>query len=487
MAEGPLRRFRPTAANPWNRLRAAHLLNRAGFGGTPAEVDRLAGMPVEAAVDELLNDERVPDGPFPEVDYSAVRELSLALLQARRAGADERAVRGLARELTRLNLQKFQELRERWLRRMIQTRRPLQEKMVLFWHGHLVSGLPGTQVAEHMGAQLDLFRRLATGNFKALILAVSRDPAMLSYLDNASNRKGRPNENYARELMELFTMGVGAYTEQDVKEAARAFTGWTVSGTDFLFRREQHDDGVKTFLGRTGAWDGTDIIDLIFEQPATSRFLPRRLWEYFAYPAPEESLVEELGGVFRRSRWEVKPLLRAIFLSEAFYSARAIRSQIKSPAQLVVGTIRLTGGDLPDEALARAMELMGQVLLAPPNVGGWPRGRGWINTATILARANFSGLVLDGAMPGVRRVRTAPARVEHLIDASRVRTAGDAVDQLVERFLQAPLDGRRRWGLLRAFGTNREETPWTLDGPRARAQLRSAVHLLLSMPEFQLS
>lgn len=485
MAEVSLRKFQPTAANPWNRVKAAHLLNRAGFAGTPEQITRLASMRFEAAVDELLNYEQTPEADFPEVDFSGLREMYAALLRLRQGRADQRTLRELINQINRLNTLKFQELRANWIGRMIRSVRPLLEKMVLFWHGFLVSGFPDTPVAEHMAIQLALFRRMATGNFKELLRAVSRDPAMLSYLDNNSNRKGRPNENYARELLELFTLGIGNYTEQDIKEAARAFTGWTVAGNDFVFLRDRHDDGLKTFLGRTGNWDGGDIIDIIFEQPAAARFLPRRLWEFFAYLGPEESLVEELSGVFRRSNLEIKPVLRAIFQSEAFYSEKGLRAQIKSPAQLVVGAVRLTGAEIPELGLARAMDLMGQVLLYPPNVGGWPKGQGWVNTATMLVRYNFSNLLVSGTMPGVGRQRPTAARVDHLIDPSRVRTAGDVIDQLVDRFIQAPLDGRRRWGLLRAFGTNREDTPIVLD-PRGQEQLRSAVHLIMSMPEFQL-
>src|SRR3990172_9529386 len=275
MAEVSLRKFQPTPANPWNRIKAAHLLNRAGFGGTPEQVTRLASMRFEAAVDELLNYEQTSDATFPEVDFSGLREIYAALLRLRRERADERTLRELANQINRLNNLKFQELRANWIGRMVQTGRPLLEKMVLFWHGLLVSGFPDTRVAEHMAIQLDLFRRMATGNFKELVLAISRDPAMLSYLDNNSNRKGRPNENYARELLELFTMGIGNYAEQDIKEAARAFTGWTFAGNEFAFRRNEHDEGLKTFLGRTGSWDGTDIINIVFEQPATARVLPR--------------------------------------------------------------------------------------------------------------------------------------------------------------------------------------------------------------------
>lgn len=483
-----MRRFQPSATNPWNRVKAAHLLNRAGFGGTPDELSRFTGLRVEAAVDELLNFESAQDVAFPDVDFTAIHELYEELVRLRRSRGEQRAIRAAANQLNRANREKFQEIRAGWVSRMIQTRRPLQEKMVLFWHGLLVSGFPETRSAEHMAIQLNLFRRMATGSFKQLILAISRDPAMLAYLDNNTNRKGRPNENYARELLELFTMGIGNYTEQDIKEAARAFTGWSFAGNEFVFRGAWHDDGVKTFLGRTGNWDGSDIISIIFEHEATARFLPRKLLEFFVYQAPDEPLVAELGGVFKRSNWELKPLLRTIFLSEVFYSDKAMRTQVKSPAQLVVGAARTTGTEIPPLALVRAMDLMGQALLYPPNVGGWPLGKGWINTASVMLRYNFSTLLLNGAMPGVGGGRrAAPGRVEHLIEVAKVKTAGDVVNQLVDRFVQTPLDGRRKWGLLRAFGTNREDTPVAVDGANFQNQLRSAVHLVMSMPEYQLN
>ncbi len=484
MAEAKLQKFVPSAQNPWDRVKAAHLLNRAGFGATPEEIDRMAGMRFEAAVDELLNYESVP-GEVPGVTFTEVRQAYEEYIRLRLARADERTLREALNRVQRLNGQKIQEVRVDWVRRMLVSQRPLQEKMVLFWHGHLVSGFPDVKSAEHMAMQLELFRRSATGNFKDLIVGISRDPAMLDYLDNNSNRKGHPNENYARELMELFTLGIGNYTEQDIKEAARAFTGWTYVGNDFVFNPKQHDDGVKTFLGRTGALDGTDVIDIIFEHPAAARWLPRKLFEFFAYLGPDQSIIEELAGVFKASKWSVKAVLRKIFLSGLFYSENSMRAQIKSPVELVVGAVRLLKADTPEPMLLRAMDLMGQVLLFPPNVGGWPKGKGWINTATILIRYNFSNLLLNGGMPGVSGRRQAAARVDHLIDGSSAATTGHVIDQLVDRFIQAPLSDRRRWALLRALGSNRDDTPFATAGPQVQERLRSAVHLIMSMPEYQ--
>src|SRR3989442_3159037 len=291
--------------------------------------------------------------------------------------------------------------------------------------------------------------------------------------------------------MELFTMGVGNYTEQDVKEAARAFTGWTFVDNEFVFRRGQHDDGVKTCVGRTGTLDGTDVIDIIFGQPAAARHLPRKLFEAFAHLGPEESVVDELADMFRRSDWSVGAVLRAILRWALFFSPKTMRAQIKSPVQLAVGAVRALAAEVPEPALLRAIDLMGQALLYPPNVGGWPKGKGWINTATVLVRYNFSGLLLDGTMPGLGRrpaaARSTPARLDQLIDAGRMRTVGDVVTQLLDRFIQTPLEPRRRWALLRAFGTNREDAPVTANDPHLPDQLRTAVHLIMSMPDDQLT
>jgi uncharacterized protein (DUF1800 family) len=484
-----LARFVPSASSPWDRAKAAHLLNRAGFGGRPDEVDRVVRLGPEAAVDELMGYDRVAEA-FPAPDFTSLRAVweSLARLIQQRAPENERfQARAIA---LRADNQKFQELRAWWVARMIQTRRPLQEKMVLFWHGFLVSGRPETRLAENLYIQNDLFRRNALGNFKEMISSIAKDPAMLEYLDNESNRKGRPNENFARELLELFTMGIGNYTEQDIKEAARAFTGWTRRAYEFFFNPAQHDDGPKTFLGRTGNLGGDDIINIIFEQPATLRFLPRRLFEYFGYLRPEEGLVEELAEAFRRHQLQVAPLVRTILTSQAFYSPQAMRSQVKSPAQLVVGTARLLDVD-PASApvLVRAMDLMGQALLYPPNVGGWPRGESWITTATILLRYNFSGLLLTGGMPGVARRPASrppvPAGALRLLEGSR--TAGEAVTRLADGLIGASYDETRRNALVKALGASDPQLSFSPSGSEGEARVRSALHLLLSSPEYQLA
>lgn len=481
-----LARFVPIASSPWDRAKAAHLLNRAGFGGRPDEIDRVSRLGMDAAVDELLDYDRIAENVAPP-DFASLRTLWDTVARLRQQNAPQRQRFEALVIAQRGDNQKLQEVREWWVTRMIQTRRPLQERMVLFWHGHLVSGRPDARLAENLFAQNELFRRMALGNFKELIVAISKDPAMLEYLDNESNRRGRPNENYARELLELFTMGIGNYTEQDIKEAARAFTGWTRRAYDFYFDARQHDDGPKTFLGRTGNLDGGDIVNTIFEHPATARFLPRRLFEFFAYLRPDESLVEELADLFRRSRFTVAPLMRTILTSQVFYSERAMRSQVKSPAQLVVGTARLLDVATSSQQL-RAMDLMGQALFYPPNVGGWPRGESWITTATLFFRYNYSNLLLvGGRMPGVAGRPSAqpplPPGVTKALDGAR--TAGDAVDRLVEVLMAGALDDQRKLALVKALGASSAQQAFATTGGDADVRLRSTLHLLMSSPEYQ--
>lgn len=487
MPDPSLRKYQPTTADPWDYTKAAHLLNRAGFGGKPAEIERLVQIGFEAAVNEVVDYETVPDA-FPAIDFSEIHALVEEAQRMRQAGAEERARFAINNRIQQTNRQKLQELRETWVTKMIQTRRPLQEKMVLFWHGHLVSGWPEVQNAEHLTIQNELFRRMALGNYKELILAIVRDPAMLTYTENFQNRKGKPNENLGRNLMEMFTTGIGNYTEEDVKENARALTGWTWRGNEFFFNRAQHDDGIKTFMGVTGNLDAPDTIDITFRQPATARFLPRKLFEFFVYLRPEERIVDDLAGVFKVTNFSVKPVVRRILQSELFYSPRTIRALVKSPVQLIVGAVRQLDGDqTPVRALVAAMDLMGQALLYPPNIGGWPKGEGWITTATVLMRYNFSGLLMTGRMPGLPRRTGAPG-----LDAARFvsgtpGTAADVVGQLTQRFLYKSLDGRRQFGLLRTLGANRPTDRFVPDGPQAAERLRTLAHMIMSMPEYQVS
>jgi uncharacterized protein (DUF1800 family) len=362
--------YQGALGNP--RVRAAHLLRRAGFGASAAELDRYATMTSTAATQSLLD--------YPQTSNAKLdAALPVVDLGAGRGAATVAAIEGW------------------WLQRMVQTARPLEEKMTLFWHGLLTSGLDKAGPAQ-MFNQNQLFRKMALGNFDDLLKAVSKDPAMMIYLDTETNRKGKPNENYARELMELFTTGIGHYTEDDVLESARAFTGWTLRGagqirlaTQSTFVARLHDDTPKTFMGKTGNFTGDDIVEMLVPLRATAERLSTRLFTFFAYPNPEREIVAHLADAFQSNHYNVGAVVREIFAMDAFYSKKAYRALVKSPAELVAQLLKATGADTSAySAAAAAMPPMGQVLYYPPNVAGWPGGSSWINSSTLLSRINFA-------------------------------------------------------------------------------------------------
>ncbi|MCX7915913.1 MAG: DUF1800 domain-containing protein [Verrucomicrobiae bacterium] len=464
----------------WHRTLAAHLLNRAAFGGTPAEIERLTAMGMEKAVDWLVDfeqhEENFPPPTLPE-NPDSIQELRNLTPEQKQA-------------LFRANREAIEEIRGWWINRMLRSPRPLQEKLTLFWHGHFATSANEVKNARHMFNQNELLRRLCAGNFRELLLGISRDPAMLKYLDNNTNRKGRPNENFARELLELFTIGIGHYTEDDVKEAARAFTGWTFEGDTFRFVAAHHDFGPKKFMGRTGNFDGTDIVDIVLEQPQTARFIAAKLFAYFVHDNPAPALVVQLGDALRAMKYEVRPFLRTLFRSEIFYSPAAWRTQIKSPAQLVVGTARLLGVETNPRTLAVAMRMLGQDLLCPPSVKGWEGGEAWINTNTLLMRYNLARYFLTGELPGnPRQMPAGPQRraLRQMLAAAPTNQLNEivppevAVDPdkvvniLVPRLLQAPIEPKVRMWLIEQART-------------VPAKERAAIvaHLIMSMPDYQL-
>ncbi|MEW6303061.1 MAG: DUF1800 domain-containing protein [Verrucomicrobiota bacterium] len=488
-----MKTYSPTRRHPWDARKAAHLLNRAGFGGPPAEVERLVEMGFEKAVDSLLNFEATPDNcSEPEWGVNPPEELAWP----DRYGAKVRNLAGKERfddgqRIQSLRNQIGQKLKEWWLDRMCRTNRPFQEKMTLFWHGHFVSSLADGMNSYWLYRQIDLYRRFATGNFKEMTLEVSRDPAMLRYLDNDRNIARRPNENYARELMELFTLGIGNYTEQDIKESARAFSGWTRRDTRFVFDAVNHDYGTKTFLGRTGNFDGTDIVDIIFEQPAVATFMARKLWKFYASQEPDKKLIEELAHVFRNANYEIKPLVRAIFTCDEFYSDRVIAAQVKGPLELAVGAIRaLNIRETRLPVVLSYTRQMGQDLLAPPNVKGWDGGPLWINTTTLFVRYNFARFVVnEGAIdtPAGGKPRPVPAKIDSIIDRSRITTAEEAVDRICRALLPTQPLHPQRAELVDYLhtGPTGEKEPFNPAAPDAEARLRAVIYIIMSSPAYQ--
>jgi len=372
------------------RVRVAHLLRRAGFGANEQELDEYTQLGFDGTVSRLVEYESQPDVP----DRVAPERVGLQLW---------------------------------WLEKMLRTQRPLQEKMTLFWHGHLTSGLRKVGDPNALYAQNRAFRANALGSYGEMLRGISRDGAMIRWLDLNTNRKASPNENWARELMELFTLGLGNYSEDDVREAARAFTGWSATPDGrFAFNRAQHDGGPKTILGQTGAFDGDAVSDMLAAHPATAHFLAGKLFRFFAYPDPAPEVVDHLAAIYQGSGGSIKAVVEGILRSPEFSSERAYRGQIKSPAELVVGAMRTLGAEQVPPQAAQAMRLLGQELFNPPNVAGWFGGRSWINAATLLGRFNALGTLADqlggpdlGGRPVAAHLQGASgseARVQRVLD-----------------------------------------------------------------------
>ena len=408
----------PIAVPDWTFDRAAHLIERAGFGATPEEIGQLAALTPQQAVDHLVDYDAIEDNaakpfeesgvwdqgmdPFPPSRAEAVRTarergeaLGVPVLPAgsprRLQPVVDKFFYGL-----RANTIETQRLGVWWSNRMLTTNRPLEEKLTLFWHGHFATGDAKVRDYRMMLRQNQMLRAHASGRLRDLLVGILEDPAMLVYLDNGENVKQHPNENFGRELLELFTMGVGHYTERDVREAARAFTGWTNDVLAFKFDADQHDFGVKAFLGRSGPFNGEDILDSILAQPVTAEFVAAKVYRYFVREEMSASLQADLGRSFRASGYQMKPLLKRIFLSRDFYSPSSVATQIKSPVVLVVSTYKKMGlrelPTVPD--FGRLTGALGQALFDPPNVAGWAGGRTWITPATLLQRGNLFREVL---------------------------------------------------------------------------------------------
>jgi uncharacterized protein (DUF1800 family) len=372
---------------------ARHLVSRTSFGATPAEIRALEPLDFAVAVDRLLSRTHQAISPVPawaNEPLSFIRQQRQAARQEKKErpageGKEANAAQRLVRE-------QGVELRDWWVGEMLATDQPLVEKMTLFWHNHFTSSLQKVRFAPALLKQNALFRREALGNFATLLKAVARDPAMLIYLDGVRNVSRQPNENFARELLELFTLGEGHYSEADIKNAARAFTGWSIDRDDgrFVNRERQHDEGEKTFLGQRGRFTGDDILAILLRHPRTAETIVEKLWREFVSLKPDEGEVMRLAAVLRGHDYEMKPLLRAMFLAPAFRDMANRGALIKSPAELIVGSVHVLGLPVPDRTpLVRMMAGLGQSPFDPPNVKGWPGGESWITTNTLLLRQQF--------------------------------------------------------------------------------------------------
>ncbi len=543
----------------WNLTAAAHLLNRAGFGGTPEEVEKIHKMGLAGAVSYFVDYEKIPadmqlnpdwywlkpdpnegikqviaryngDPPItPDMTKEEIAKIKadLVKLKALKEANGGSGSAGIRQALVRQWVCGRTELRNWWLQRMAFGPRPFQEKMVLFLHSFLATGARNKVKEAHlMWLQNSLFREKCLGNWEDLIQGLSKDAAMLIWLDNHENKKDHPNENYARELMELFTLGEGNYTEKDVLESARAFTGWTLDRVKqcFVKKAEDHDDGEKTFLGLTGKLDGEDIVHQIIAQPQAARFYAKKLWSFFASENPSDAIVDALASEFRKSGNVVKPVVQLMFSSEEFYAPSIIGRQVKSPIQWLVNSVRLLGRDFPSDGIAlQVQQSLGQEIFEPPSVKGWEGGFSWINTNTLLARYNCADLILaderqmqlkDGIDRWVRvgaekdvfwlsedqkkqaasliaelkkagdiqktEIEKAPKAfsVTKLIGEEEKKDSSKIVQALERRFMRIPLPKERVLAIKEYLDSQPE---------RNEAAIRHAIRLMMSTPEYQLT
>jgi len=416
------------APGDWNDEKAKHLLERAGFGATPEDVQRLARLTPSQAVKQMVRYASIPD-KFKAFEDSGAHDAGLEPFAASRPAATDLAKatgEALGVKVKPGGNRRVQQVADRylywlrvsrlethrlgywWANRMLTTPRPFQEKMTLFWHGHFATTEEKVRDYRKLHIQNELLRQHATGKFRDLMVAVAKDPAMLSFLDAGVNLKGAPNENFAREIMELFTMGVGNYTEQDIKEAARAFTGWNYNDLRFVINPQQHDDDEKTILSRTGRFTGEQVIDILLAQPVTAEFLAGKLYRYFVREDLSPAFQQRLGKLLRDSNYDIAAFMETLLLSKDFYSQASVATRIKPPVELLISTYKKMGltavPGIPD--FNEQSEMLGQKLFYPPNVAGWAHGRSWITPGLLLARGN---VIYDTVYPPINFV--APDRV----------------------------------------------------------------------------
>lgn len=475
----------PLDSDSWTLEHAAHLLNRAGFGGAPARIRDLHAQGLPRAVDELLN-RRAPQLSPPEWAQGPVQTRRQAFMEAGSLDVADQEKRLLNKEFMRGQRRQITELRVWWLERMRQSRDPLLEKMTLFWHGHFATSFVKVNIAWDMWRQNETLRSYALGNFEEMLRAMTRDPAMIRWLDLDKSKDGRPNENFAREVLELFTLGEGHYTEQDIKEAARAFTGHRVDPDtqEFFFARRVHDSGEKAFLGQHGDFNADDIARIILAQPQCPRFLARRIWEFFAYENPEPAILDAAAETLRRSDCEMKPLLRAIFTSRAFYSPRALRTQIKSPVDWIVSACIALDASIPRQpALDLLLARLGQLPFEPPNVRGWEGGKSWISSSTLVLRYNLAGWLLGNRDPDTRKLvsyRQKPTADMQAVAPDALRKQPDALaDAMVFRLFGTPQLPRMQ--------QRARESLRAIQPPIADADVRGVCQRLMSTPDYQLT
>ncbi|MFT7639640.1 MAG: hypothetical protein ACI9G1_001377 [Pirellulaceae bacterium] len=439
--------YEPSTAQPWDIRRAAHVYRRAGFAANWETLQAAVKRDPQELVSEIVA-AREPDNFRQDMSDLATTVL---------AGGDPRS------------------LSHWWLYRLQHTSAPLVEKMALCWHGHFATSAAKVTNANLMYRQNRIFRTHALADFRQLAQAIARDPAMLIYLDSDSNRKSHPNENFAREVMELFCLGEGNYSEQDIRQLARCFTGWEVRNDKFRFNRFQHDTGKKMIFGESGKFTGENGVDLVVSHPAAPRFIVTKLARYFILDEPTlpPTLLEPLAKELRDNEMVIGPTVERMLSSNLFHSAWSLGRKIRSPIELAVGLLRGLDGTSNAEMLANELENLDQRLFFPPNVKGWDGGRTWINSATLLGRANFVRRLLDSD-----KTRFAKGKLPAMFEKHGIQGAKDRVNWLLDMLLAVAVPTTVRQRLVELYNKS---------NGNAEVACRSVVHTLSTLPEFQLS
>jgi uncharacterized protein (DUF1800 family) len=454
--------YKPSAANPWDRRKVGHLYRRAAFGATAAELDAGVKDGHEKTVARVLK------GGAESEDFTRTSDF-MSSERSMPSGAPQGRLSAW------------------WLDRMLKTAHPLREKMTLFWHNHFATSNEKVQNARHMLAQYRLMQAHALGSFRDLLVAMGTDAAMMVWLDTVGSTKGNPNENYARELMELFSLGIGNYTEADIREAAKAFTGYEIKDGKGVLNSRMHDAGDKSVFGHKGKFAGEEIARLCLEQDACPRFIVRKLYRFLiseSDDAPAE-LIDPLAQQYRAWNFDTGKLVATMLRSNLFFSPAAYRAKIKSPVEFACGIVRGLEGAVGTLPLAEALEGLGQVLFAPPSVKGWDGGQAWLNAQTLLGRNNLA-LALTSTENVEFAARCDPARV---LTRHGVREDVEAVQWLIDVFLQGDVPDAAREKLLSYLTTARTvryPVYWT-PNDIANHRTRAVAHLVLTLPEFQLN
>jgi uncharacterized protein (DUF1800 family) len=451
--------YEPSEKAPWDLKKAGHLYRRAAFGANRDEL--------EAAVKA---------GPKKTID---------ALFQGG-SGQEEfdKKTAPLAESIARSNNGK--QASAWWLYRMLLGPHPLREKLTLFWHNHFATSNAKVNNAGFMIGQYEVMRKYALGSFRSLLQEMSKDPAMMVWLDTAQSKKAMPNENYARELMELFSLGIGNYTEKDIREAARAFTGWEIQGNEGKLNPVQHDSGEKAVLGQKGKWSGEDIVRICLEQKSAPYFITRKLFRFLVSETitPADELIEPLAVQFQKSDYDFGALVQTVLRSNLFFSPDVYRTRVKAPVDFALDIARALEGRLGTTALAAALEELGQGVFYPPSVKGWDGGPAWLNGQTLLFRQNLA-LALTSTEDARFGRRTDPAV---LIRKHGKKTDTEVLDFFLDLFLQGDVPAESRKKLSEYQERSRKQSYpvyWTEDDA-ADHRIRVLCHLVLTLPEFQL-